>query len=664
MNVLKKGEKMLTRTIFLSRFISLWKPCSPHSQIKPATHACRDNCTRYCLQHKLQGHALTNVRQFCQGEAQASSFNEHVNNQSRFQAPTFIAGRNRDTPGEADVSVPFHTKLQECLLPCDVLDLVDRYTPTHRLVSISMTRMWNTTKKMSREERSCELKLVSEHPAFERLCHRARMEAPHMASTDLSYTLLALIKLGVSQRSLVVQTVLRVVQERLNQFDEKSISILATCLEELDSDKNTDALKQGLKLLLEDRFPAIQNVMLLQTTMRLLGKNASPALKKKLEAKALSMVEKFTQANAEYMLTTLAIMHLNSKPLLDFCSRKLAEKVHSVPFTKLIVWLKSYRELGYRNFFFFSSISDYLVNTLNMWTNKEVILLLLEFEGLGFCPVSLLDAFAERLIQNPDSLALRDLLSILKTYSSLNHDLKGNRQEFLANVTHMLESYLPDMSSGDLLKAVSCLSVLDHFPHAPLQELLQDQRLEELLHRDGQSSTGVERKLHMLSLCLRLDGPALPPSLAPVPDFPSILSPHHGPVNLGLLNTLRSLVGDAALQDSVLVEGMHFIDCVITLSPEAEDVCSHSEKCFKTSEKPQRIALLCAPPLSFCFGTTRPRGSLALKIRHLKILGYEPVLVPIHELETHTDQDRVKVLKALIFSHQESSRTEDQMKVD
>lgn len=40
-----------------------------------------------------------------------------------------------------------------------------------------------------------------------------------------------------------------------------------------------------------------------------------------------------------------------------------------------------------------------------------------------------------------------------------------------------------------------------------------------------------------------------------------------------------------------------------------------------------RIALICAPPTSFCFGTTHPVGAMALNIRHLKLLGYEPVLV-------------------------------------
>lgn len=40
-----------------------------------------------------------------------------------------------------------------------------------------------------------------------------------------------------------------------------------------------------------------------------------------------------------------------------------------------------------------------------------------------------------------------------------------------------------------------------------------------------------------------------------------------------------------------------------------------------------RIAVIYAPPSNFGYGTSNPRGPLAVKIRHLKILGYTPVLV-------------------------------------
>lgn len=38
------------------------------------------------------------------------------------------------------------------------------------------------------------------------------------------------------------------------------------------------------------------------------------------------MADRFTLLNVQYMLDTLAVIRLNSKPLLDVCRKKLAGK--------------------------------------------------------------------------------------------------------------------------------------------------------------------------------------------------------------------------------------------------------------------------------------------------------------------------------------------------
>lgn len=157
------------------------------------------------------------------------------------------------------------------------------------------------------------------------------------------------------------------------------------------------------------------------------------------------------------------------------------------------------------------------------------------FEGLHFCPAALMEAFTEKVIANPDALTLKDLLCILKVYSSLNYDLQDQRQQyvtrlcsqwismflsfflflfplpssslfsssfspvsyssfssiifiisvcnlyrFLDSLSQVLDSYLPKMSAYELSKAVYCLCQLGHFPSAPLEQLLQSSTLEQL----------------------------------------------------------------------------------------------------------------------------------------------------------------------------------------
>lgn len=59
----------------------------------------------------------------------------------------------------------------------------------------------------------------------------------------------------------------------------------------------------------------------------------------------------------------------------------------------------------------------------------QLILLLSAFENLSFCPTAFMEAFAEKVIANPDALTLKDILCVLKVYSSLNYDLQHRRQQ-------------------------------------------------------------------------------------------------------------------------------------------------------------------------------------------------------------------------------------------
>lgn len=56
-------------------------------------------------------------------------------------------------------------------------------------------------------------------------------------------------------------------------------------------------------------------------------------------------------------------------------------------------------------------------------------------------------------------------------------------------------------------------------------------------------------------------------------------------------------------------------------------------KAYKSFSLFPRIAVMYAPQSGFCYGTSNPRGPLAVKIRHLKFLGYNSVLVRLWHLQ-------------------------------
>ncbi|RXM32848.1 FAST kinase domain-containing protein 2 [Acipenser ruthenus] len=489
---------------------------------------------------------------------------------------------------------------------------------------------------MSDDQKRYERKLMFEHPVFEQLCQQAMKDAGKMRSVDLAYSLLALVKLGVSQRSRVVQTLLRVIQEHLNDFDEKSLSVLANCLNDMDSDKNADALKAGLRLLVETRIPKIKNVVALQTMMRCIGKDAPVSLKRKLEYKALSMLSQFSLPNSQYMFTTLAAMDFNSSTLLDACSSKIIENIHGIPFWRLIYVLQSSKDLQYRNAALFSAIAEYVMSTFDMWSNKQIVLFLGLFCDLGLRHAGLMDTFAEKVTETSESLTLRDVINILKSYSLLNHLPKNQKQQFLESLSSVFETYLPKILPSELLRGVYYFCVLGCFPQSSLDKLLQEDILNELLLPDQRTHGANERILHYINLCLELDHSASTTVATITSAKPSSSSPSMT-VNPIVLSALKRCLGDFQ----------------ITLDKDRKFVLQSQSEENSQTEYFQRVAVLCAPVSAFCLGTTHPKGKLAMKMRHLTGLGYSIVLVPAQEFEKLQENEQVQFLKTRIFAEPE-----------
>ncbi|XP_034407214.1 FAST kinase domain-containing protein 2, mitochondrial [Cyclopterus lumpus] len=591
---------------------------------------------------------------------------EDVEDKKHFSSPVGDSSLPAETQsdeagsGQTQKTSPFLDRLQPCGSPSDVLDLTLQYPPSVRQVSNCLTHMWSTTKKMSDEQRRFELQLMFEHPAFDKFLQKAMKRVGHMRSEDLAYSLLGMVKLGIPQGSRVVQTFLRTCQENLNDFDEKGLSILASCLEQMEGSTNVGALKEGMRLVVETRLPRIKNVIALQTMMRLLGKDAPLDLKRKIEGKALSMRGQFSLPNSQYMISIMATMGFYSKPLLDVCSKTIRENLNGIPFNRLYTVLHSCRELHYRDLDLLTDISEYVASILDIWTKKQVVLFLSVFESLAFCPAALMEAFGKKVIANPDALTLKDLLCVLKVYSSLNYDLQHQRQQFLESLSRALESYLPKMSGFELLKAVYHLCLLGHFPSAPLEQLLQSSTLEKFNSTAPRFLPNQERMFQTVNLCLGLERPPLPGLVAVPPSLLGDPVPSSLPVNPWLSQGLQSVLADQAdttLQEMVVVENFYLIDGVITRPPPSQTSVTEASRCAGEERPPaessQRIAVICTPHSGFCVGTSNPRGPLAVKIRHLKILGYDPVLVTEQELQS--EEKRTDFFQGGIFPEHLSS---------
>lgn len=548
------------------------------------------------------------------------------------------------TKGTKPARISCSTLSQECNSLSDVLDI---FSKAPRFPSSNyFSALWIVAKRMSSDQKRFEKQLMFNHPVFSQLCEQAMREAKIMHYDDLLFSLHAIVKLGIPQNTLLVQTLLRVVQERINECDEKCLSVLSTVLEAMEPCKNVDVLRAGFRMLVDQQVWKIERVFTLQTVMKCIGKDAPLGLKRKLEMKALKELDQFSVLNSQHMFKVLAAMNHRSIILLNECSKTVTSNIHGCPFKILISILQSCRDLRYFNIDLLKGIADYVTTTFDIWKLKQVLFLLILFESFGFRPVGLMDLFMKKAADESGSLNVKNLVCILYVYSSLNHVYKCQTHRFLEIMASALTGSLHHISSENLLNVVCSFCLLNHFPLALINQLFQKDTISDLL-----TSGDVEKhvlKLCMVTACLKLDDAPYPKNIDLVlPEPPStVLCP-----NAKVAKVLSSLLGEGCFSKSIQLPHNYYIDFEIRMDTNRSQVLPFSEVDVVTSDTDiQRVAILCIPKSAYCLDSTHPKGNLALKMRHLKAMGFRVILVHNWEMEKLDMKDAVMLLKTKIYS--------------
>ncbi|XP_021256432.1 FAST kinase domain-containing protein 2, mitochondrial isoform X2 [Numida meleagris] len=554
-----------------------------------------------------------------------------------------------------DQNEPFFNRLQKCTCPSDVLDLASESAVSIKQFTNCITTMWKLLRNMSEDQRCYEKRLVFEHPAFVRLCQQLLRDSRRMTRGDLVFSLHAVVNLGVPQNTLLVQTLLRVCQEKLNQLDNRCMSVLATTLAGMDEDKNVSALQAGLQLLVEQRIPSVRDIFILQNLMKCMGKDAPVFLKKKLEMAVLREIDHLTYRNAQRVFLSLVAMNYCSIPILNACSEKIQENIHDAPFWQLILILEACHNLQYRNIKLFSAVADYINSVVCLLDKRQIILFLSAFETLGFQPSELMGFLAEKVTEDSEFLDLKSLLIVLRVYSRLNYVPRGQHHLFYETLHSCLNKYLPQISNAELLKAVYSLCILGYLPRRALDQLLEKDNFEELVSGDLYKEKR-EMMLHCVRTCMELDSPSFTkPAFVPTENFSSLVS-----VNLRKAReALLELLGDENMfRQNIQLPYEYHIDFEIWMDSDRKKVLPVTATDNHADISVQRLAFLFVPLSAFCLGTTHPQGKLAMKKRHLSTLGYHVILVLNKKFQELTNEGAIEFLKGKIYSENTSPFSE------
>ncbi|XP_074047624.1 FAST kinase domain-containing protein 2, mitochondrial isoform X2 [Macrotis lagotis] len=542
--------------------------------------------------------------------------------------------------------VNYRRLIQQCNSMSDVLDMFAKF-PKLSSCNYFIT-MWKVAKNMSEDQKRFERQLLYQHPSFNQLCDQVMKEAKTVKLQQLMFTLYALIKIGIPQNTYLVQVLLRVVQERINECDETCLSVLSRTLEAMEECKNVEALRAGLRLLVDKQIWTLKHIFTLQTMMKCVGKDAPFSLKKKIEIKALKELDKFSPANSQHMFGALAALNHRSLLLLNECSKMVVTNIHGCPFWMLMNILQSCRDLQYQNLDLFTAIADYVTTTFDMWKMKQVLSILFAFESLRFRHINLMNRFIKRVLDESQSLNQKEILYILHIYSSLNHFHYCKDQQFLEVITSALNPYLPKILSLNLLKAVYYFCILEHFPQHLFNQLLQENIINELLVSDEESEK-AEFMLRQVNACLELEDTSILKSTAiTLKECSSALFHSNVEVENILLNLLEN---KSLFLKNVQLPYNYFVDFELRMDSKRSQLFPISEAdVFTTKPDILRVALLCVPRSAFCFSTSHPRGVLGMKMRHLKALGFHVILVNTWEIKKLDMDQAVTFLKNKIFS--------------
>ncbi|XP_071977159.1 FAST kinase domain-containing protein 2, mitochondrial [Engystomops pustulosus] len=535
---------------------------------------------------------------------------------------------------KADVQNP-STHPPRKLSCVEVLDAFSGSAYSQHELYDSIKSMWNVLAN-SKKLKSSDKQLITDHPNFSTLCYEVMKSAPSMSNKFLVYSLNVFVSLKVNQKTRLVQTLLSICQQRLSSLKVGEISILANSLKMLESNKTVDILNSGICLLIELKCEDIKDVTLLQNLMRI----APTHLRQKFEEKALQMVYRFTVPQCLHMFSVLAEVNLHSESLLDACSHKLIDCLDELSCRRIISLTGYCSKLSYFNEKLLSAIGDNIMNNIYMWEKWQISAVLTSMAFLRFRYVPLLDYFADKIIEDVESLKTYNLMTVSKVFSIVNH-LPEERGKFLETLNTALDSLMNSMKKKDLLRTVYNLCLLGLVPAAAIQKLLEDKSLYSTLDNVEKSYLGH------IKLCWLLESGSRPYSIE---NLENVKANHSDSVMM-CHTFLKNYFTDPCLyQENMQFPSSYFIDFVFTLDTNQRNLIPMGDvQKLENSQNITRIAVLCCTAGSFTLGNLHPIGKMAVKIRHLRSLGFHVVVVPVHQFIMLSEVKRVEFLRENIL---------------
>ncbi|XP_071063527.1 FAST kinase domain-containing protein 3, mitochondrial-like isoform X2 [Dasypus novemcinctus] len=503
-------------------------------------------------------------------------------------------------------------------------------------------------------------KEILENNIFKALCFQFEQEPSHLSNTGLVTALQALILLHGDPQSGLLDSLVAECQSRLRKgsLEVHNLCILAESLIKLQGPGC--ATVQLILCQLQDENLEALTAKDMVALYRLL--QACPEKVHQLQMfldrmnnYSLSVVSQLSPTWISQMLRALVVLdQTQARPLVIKLGKYAVRHFCSFTNEELSKVLEAFIYFGHTDRLFTKALEQNIA-ALCLSLNPEIVSKITEYCSRRLIlSKPILDTVAENFVCQSEKFSLTQISVIMESFGKLNY-LPPNASALFKKLENILFTHFNSFPPKVLLRLLHSCLLIERHPVNFMAKLFNPYFLQRLQGEESYLDRLSLAQLTQLYLSSVLECPFYKgPKLLPKYQVKSFLTPCHSletPVDFHLHKSvvigLVDLLGARSyFASKVLTPYWYTIDIEIKLDKEGFVLP------FTVDEDVhKRVALCIDGPRRFCFNCKNLLGKEAIKQRHLRLLGYQVVQIPYHEVEMLKSRlELVEYLQRKLFS--------------